>query len=66
MRYPAISPDGKHKKTCITHDIWLRDAKTDTHAKLTDYIGEDRNPVWSPDERNVHHLSAYPNNPAAR
>ena len=47
----------KHEKTSITHDIWLWDAKTGTHTKLTDYIGEDRNPVWSPDEKSIYYLS---------
>ena len=47
----------KHEKTSVTHDIWLWDAKTGTHTKLTDYVGEDRNPVWSPDEKSVYYLS---------
>ena len=51
------NPWRKHEKTSITHDIWLWDAKTGTHTKLTDYIGEDRNPVWSPDEKSIYYLS---------
>ena len=47
----------KHEKTSVTHDIWLWDAKTGTHTQLTTFLGEDRNPVWSPDEKSVFYLS---------
>ena len=47
----------KHEKTSVTHDIWLWDAKTGTHTPLTTYVGEDRNPVFSPDEKSVFYLS---------
>ncbi len=47
----------KHEKTSITHDIWLWDSKTGAHTKLTDYVGDDRNPVWSPDDKSVYYLS---------
>ena len=47
----------KHEKTSVTHDIWLWDAKTGTHTQLTTFVGEDRNPVFSPDEKSVFYLS---------
>ena len=47
----------KHEKTSVTHDIWLWDAKSGTHTQLTTFLGEDRNPVWSPDEKSVFYLS---------
>lgn len=47
----------KHEKTSVTHDIWLYDADTGTHRQLTTYEGEDRDPVWSPDEKSVFYLS---------
>ena len=47
----------KHEKTSVTHDIWLYDTKTGTHTQLTTFAGEDRNPVWSPDEKSVYYLS---------
>ncbi len=31
------------------HDIWLYDRSADTHRRLTDFRGEDRDPVWAPD-----------------
>ncbi len=47
----------KHEKTSVTHDIWLWDAKSGTHTQLTTFLGEDRNPVFSPDEKSVFYLS---------
>ena len=46
----------KHDKTSVTHDIWLYDASRHAH-QLTDFPGEDRNPVWSPDEKSIFYLS---------
>ncbi len=31
------------------HDIWLYDLARKTHRQLTDFRGEDRDPVWAPD-----------------
>lgn len=39
------------------HDIWLYDLKEKTHRRLTDYRGEDRNPVWAPDGTGYYYLS---------
>jgi tricorn protease len=47
----------KHEKTSVTHDIWLYDVKTGTHTQLTTFVGEDRNPVWSTDEKAIFYLS---------
>ncbi len=47
----------KHEKTSVTHDLWLYDVKTGTHTQLTTFAGEDRNPVWSPDEKSIYYLS---------
>ena len=47
----------KHEKTSVSHDIWLYDATTGTHRQLTTFEGEDRDPVWSPDEKSVFYLS---------
>ena len=51
------NPWRKHEKTSITHDIWLYDVKVGTHTKLTSFVGEDRNPVWSADDKSVYYLS---------
>ncbi|MBV8587850.1 MAG: PD40 domain-containing protein, partial [Verrucomicrobia bacterium] len=47
----------KHNTTSFAHDVWLYDTKTGDHTKLTSFAGEDRNPVWSPDEGSVYYLS---------
>jgi tricorn protease len=39
------------------HDIWLHDLTKKTHTRLTDFRGEDRNPVWAPDGRSYYFLS---------
>ncbi|MCP5426621.1 MAG: PD40 domain-containing protein [Gammaproteobacteria bacterium] len=40
-----------------TRDIWLYDFKGANHKRLTDYRGEDRNAVWSPDGTGYYFLS---------
>ena len=47
----------KHETASVAHDIWIYDAATHHHTKLTSFVGEDRNPAWSPDEQNVYYLS---------
>jgi Tol biopolymer transport system component/C-terminal processing protease CtpA/Prc len=47
----------KHNTSSFAHDIWLFDARTGDHSKLTSYAGEDRNPVWAPDENSFFYLS---------
>jgi Tol biopolymer transport system component len=47
----------KHHISPVAHDIWLYDVKTGQHHQLTTFGGEDRDPVWSPDEQAVYFLS---------
>lgn len=51
------NPWRKHHVSPVAHDIWLYDAATGRHRRLTEFGGEDRNPVWSPDEQSVYYLS---------
>ncbi len=51
------SPWRKHEKASIARDVWLYDRTTGSFTQLTHFIGEDRNPVWSPDEKTVYYLS---------
>ena len=39
------------------HDIWLYDLRQKSHRRLTDFRGEDRNPVWAPDGSGYYFLS---------
>jgi Tol biopolymer transport system component/C-terminal processing protease CtpA/Prc len=47
----------KHHISSVARDIWLYDASSGKHIKLTDFAGEDRSPVWSPDNSEVYYLS---------
>ncbi len=47
----------KHHTSAIARDVWVHDASTGQHRKLTTFAGEDRNPVFAPDEQSVHYLS---------
>lgn len=47
----------KHHVSSVTRDVWLYDAQAGTHRKLTTFAGEDRNPVWAPDQQSLYYLS---------
>ena len=47
----------KHHQSPVAHDIWVYDVKSGRHTKLTDFPGEDRDPVWGPDQQTVFYLS---------
>ena len=47
----------KHHQSPVAHDIWVYDVKSGQHTKLTDFPGEDRDPVWGPDQQTVFYLS---------
>lgn len=47
----------KKHTSAITRDIWVYDSESGSHQMLTDFEGEDRNPVFSPDGNTVYYLS---------
>lgn len=47
----------KRHRSGITRDIWIYDAVSNSHKMLTSFYGEDRNPVFSPDEKDIYYLS---------
>ncbi|MEN2283047.1 S41 family peptidase [Algoriphagus sp. SE2] len=47
----------KHHQSGIARDIWMYDGSTNKHSMLTSFYGEDRNPVFSPDENEIYYLS---------
>lgn len=47
----------KHHTSSVTRDIWKYDVKTGKHSMLITFKGEDRNPVFSPDEKSIYYLS---------
>ena len=68
-----VSPDGKawlfndkkgyedewrkHHTSSITRDIWKYDVASKSFEKLTSFVGEDRNPVWTSDGKSFFYLS---------
>tara|TARA_R110002051_G_scaffold91370_3_gene160737 strand:+ start:979 stop:4209 length:3231 start_codon:yes stop_codon:yes gene_type:complete len=50
-------PFRKHHVSAITRDIWSYEPATGKHTMLTDFKGEDRNPVFSQDENTIYYLS---------
>ncbi len=47
----------KHHTSSITRDIWMYDRKSNNHKMLTSFNGEDRQPVFSEDEKSIYYLS---------
>ncbi len=47
----------KHHKSAITRDIWQYDVDSKKHSMITSFYGEDRNPVYSPDQKSIYYLS---------
>ena len=47
----------KHHKSAITRDIWVYDTQAGTHRRITEFAGEDRSPVLTPDETGFYYLS---------
>lgn len=47
----------KHHTSSIARDIWVYDAKSGKHTKLTAFAGEDRNPILTEDGKTVTFLS---------
>ncbi len=47
----------KHHTSSIAHDIWIYDLKAKKFTQLTQFNGEDRNPVFGSDENDFYYLS---------
>jgi len=50
-------PWRKHHTSSVTRDIWLYTPKTNDYKKLTSFKGEDREPVFSSDDKNYFYLN---------
>lgn len=50
-------PWRKHHTSSVTRDIWVYDIQTGKHKKVSSFIGEDRNPVFSSDGRALYYLT---------
>ncbi|SCX98561.1 C-terminal processing protease CtpA/Prc, contains a PDZ domain [Nonlabens sp. Hel1_33_55] len=47
----------KHHTSSIARDLWSYDLAADKHTMLTNYNGEDRQPVYGDDDQTVYYLS---------
>lgn len=47
----------KHHTSSVTKDLWTYDVANKKHEKLTNFKGEDRNPILSKDDKTVYYLS---------
>ena len=47
----------KHHQSSVTRDIWMYNATDDSHTQITSFKGEDRQPVFSADEKSMYYLS---------
>lgn len=50
-------PWRKHHTSAITRDIWIYDLKAKKYTQLTTFNGEDRNPVFHPNNKDFYYLS---------
>src|SRR5262249_54494402 len=47
----------KHHTSSVTRDVWVYDLKAAKYRQLTQYIGEDRNPVFDGNSTDFYYLS---------
>ena len=47
----------KHHTSSVTRDIWWYDIQSEKYKQLTTFEGEDRNPVYTADQKSIYYLS---------
>lgn len=47
----------KHHVSSVTRDLWIYSIAADKYTKLTSFGGEDRNPVFAPNGKELYYLS---------
>jgi tricorn protease len=47
----------KHHTSAVTKDIWLLDLKTQKYTRISNFNGEDREPVFGGDDQSIYYLS---------
>lgn len=47
----------KHHTSSVTRDIWLYDIKNESYTMLSDFEGENREPLFAPDNKSFYYLS---------
>lgn len=47
----------KHHTSSVTRDIWIYDTKSQTYRQVSEFKGEDREPIFSADDQFFYYLS---------
>lgn len=47
----------KHDNSSFARDVWVYEKKSGKHTKLTAFGFDDRQPVWTPDQKSLYYLS---------
>ncbi|MFZ2492845.1 MAG: S41 family peptidase [Thermoanaerobaculia bacterium] len=47
----------KHDDSSFARDVWIWDRAANKHQRLTAFGADDRQPVWSPDQKSLYYLS---------
>ncbi|MDD4848617.1 MAG: S41 family peptidase, partial [Bacteroidales bacterium] len=48
----------KHHTSSVTRDVWMYDVAAQKHTKISDFVGENRNPLFVPnDENSIYYLN---------
>lgn len=50
-------PFRKHATSAVTRDVWIMNLGANTYKKISDFDGEDREPVFGSDDQSVYYLS---------
>ncbi|MCK5376624.1 MAG: PD40 domain-containing protein [Acidobacteria bacterium] len=50
-------PWRKHDDSSFARDVWIFDAESGQHSRLTEFGADDRQPVWGPDDDALYFLS---------
>ena len=50
-------PWRKHHTSSVTRDVWVMDVATKQYKKISEFEGEDREPVFSSDDQSIYYLS---------
>lgn len=47
----------KHHTSAVTKDIWVFDVSAGKYTKVSQFQGEDREPIWGSDDQTIYYLS---------
>ncbi len=50
----------KHHASSIARDVWMCNLQSGEHTRLTEFVGEDRNPHWSAERRRCASCPSVP------